>query len=201
MQQGVPISERMNQRLRERFFQLATQQFISRGYQETTFKELAHILDVDRSTLRSYFQDKEAFLLYFVEQEMSCTMQEAERISASKRPAAERLAHILDYLWAYLDQNRELTFLTVRILPALSDPCRQRIASRQRRYRQVLERIIHQGIERGEFRHVDPRVAAASLYDLVMAPFTAWLLYEESGECECDPGPRLDLFFSGIKAT
>ncbi len=201
MQQGIPISERMNQRLRERFFQLATQQFINRGYQETTFKELAQILDVDRSTLRNYFPDKESFLLYFVEQEMSCTIQEAERISSSKRPAAERLTHVLDYLCAYLDENRDLTLLTAQILPALSDSCQQRIASRQRRYKKVLERIIRQGIKRGEFRRVDPRVAAAALYDLVMAPFTAWLLYADGYERECDIGLRLDLFLHGLQAN
>jgi len=201
MQQGVPISERMNQRLRERFFHLATQQFINRGYQETSFKDLTRILDIDRSTLRSYFPDKEAFLLYFVEQEMACTLQEAERISSSKRPTAERLAHILDYLWAYLNDNRDLTFLTARILSALSDSCQQRIASRQRRYKQILERIIRQGIERGELRRVDPRVAAASLYDLVMTPFTAWLLYTDGDERECDPGPRIDIFLQGIQVN
>ncbi|MEJ2550592.1 MAG: TetR/AcrR family transcriptional regulator C-terminal domain-containing protein [Anaerolineales bacterium] len=200
MQQGVPISERMNQRLRERFFHLATQQFVSQGYKKTSFKELARILDIDRSTLRSYFPDKESFLLYFVEQEMACTVQEAERMSSSKRPAAERLAHILDYLWAYLNENRDLTFLTARILPALSDSCQERIASRQRKYVQILERIIRQGIKRGEFRRVDPRLAAATLYDLVMAPFTAWLLYADRDEYECDPGSRLDIFLQGLQA-
>ncbi len=201
MQRGVPISERMNHHLRERFFQLATQQLISQGYQETSFKELARVMEVDPSTLRSYFANKEAFLLYFVEQEMSCTFQEAERISSSRRPAAEKLTHILDYLWAYLNENRELALLTAHTISALSDAAQQRLASRQKRYRQILERIIRQGIENGEFRRVDSRLAAAALYDLVMAPFSAWLLYADSDDFECEPSPRLELFLQGIQVN
>ncbi len=199
MQKGVPISEKMNQRLRERFFHLATQHLIRAGYQETSYKELARVLEIDPSTLRDYFPDKEAFLLYFVEDEISCTLREAERISSSKQSAAAKLSHILDYLWAYLQDNRELSLFTARTASALSDHARQRITMRQRKYRQILERIILQGMERGEFRRVDPRIAAAALYDFIMTPFSDWLLYSARDEVESEPGLRLDLFLHGIQ--
>jgi TetR/AcrR family fatty acid metabolism transcriptional regulator len=199
MQKGVPISERMNQRLRERFFHLATRHLIQVGYQETSYKELVRILEIDASTLRNYFPDKEAFLLYFVEEEMACTLQEAERISSSKQSAADKLKHILDYLWAYLNDNRELSLFTARNASDLSDHARQRITTRQRRYRQILEKIILEGIERGEFRRVDPRTTAAALHDLIMAPFSDWLLYSAHDEIESEPGLRLDLFLHGIQ--
>jgi len=199
MQKGVPISERMNQRLRERFFHLATQHLIQVGYRETSYKELARVLEIHPSTLRDYFPDKEAFLLYFVEEEMSCTLQEAERVSSSQRSATDKLTHILDYLWAYLQENRELALFTARNASALSDYARQRITMRQRRYRQILEKIILQGIARNEFRRVDQRIAAAALYDLVMAPFCDWLLFSARDDLESEPGLRLDLFLHGIQ--
>jgi TetR/AcrR family fatty acid metabolism transcriptional regulator len=199
MQKGVPISERMNQRLRERFFHLATKHLIHAGYEETSYKELARVLEIDPSTLRNYFPDKEALLLYFVEEEMSCTLQEAERISLSTQSARDKLTHILDYLWAYLQENRELSLFTARNASALSDPARQRITMRQRRYRQILEKIITQGIERGEFRRVDPQTAAAALYDLIMTPFSNWLLYSEHDNLGSEPELRIELFLYGIQ--
>lgn len=199
MQKGVPISERMNQRLRERFFHLATQHFIQTGYQETSYKEIARVLEIETSTLRNYFPDKEAFFLYFVEEEMSCTLQEAERISSSKQSATDKLTHILDYLWAYLQENRALSLFTARNASALSDNARQRITMRQRRYRQILEKIIRQGIAQGEFRRVDPRSAAAALHDLIMAPFSDWLLYSARDDLQSEPGLRLELFLHGIQ--
>jgi TetR/AcrR family fatty acid metabolism transcriptional regulator len=198
MQRGVPISERMNQRLCERFFHLATQLFLRDGYEETSYKELVRALETKPSTLRNYFPDKESFLVYFVEQEMSCTLQEAERISSSNLSAAEKLSHILDYLCVYLNDNRELTLLTARNLIALSDHSKQRIILRQRRYRQILEKIILQGIESGEFRHLNQRVAAATLYDLIMAPYSDWLLYSNDADFGSEPGLRVDLFLHGI---
>lgn len=200
MQKGVPISERMNQRLRERFFHGATQQFIHQGYQETSFKELARVLEIEPSTLRNYFPDKEAFLLYFVEEEMSCTLQEAERIASTQLPATEKIAHILDYLWTYLNENRELSWLTARSANSLSEHSKQRINLRQRRYRQILEKIILQGIASGEFRRLDTRIAAATLYDLIRAPFSDWLLYADSDNFESELGVRVDVFLHGIKA-
>ena len=200
MQKGIPISERMNQRLRERLFHLATQQLIRDGYEETSYKTLARTVEIEPSTLRNYFPDKESFLVYFVEQEMSCTLQEAERISSSNQSAAEKLSHILDYLWAYLNDNRELTLLTARSLIALSNHSKQRIIMRQRQYRQVLEKIIIQGIESGEFRRVDHRSAAAALYNLIMAPFSDWLLNTEDDDFDSEPGVRVDLFLHGIEA-
>jgi TetR/AcrR family fatty acid metabolism transcriptional regulator len=200
MQKGVPISERMNQRLCERFFHLATQEFIQHGYEATSYKKLARIVDIKPSTLRNYFPDKESLLVYFVEQEMACTLQEAEQISSTHQSAAEKLAHILDYLWAYLNDNREMTLLTARSLIALSDHSIQRISMRQRRYRHILEKIILQGIESGEFRRVDPRIASEALFDLVMAPFSNWLLYSGDHDFGSDPGLRVGLFLHGIKA-
>lgn len=200
MPKGVPISERMNQRLRERFFHVATQHFIRQGYQKTSFKELARILEIEPSTLRNYFPDKEAVVLYFVEEEMSCTLQEAERIASTQLPAAKKIAHILDYLWAYLNENRELSWLTARIANSLSDHAKQRIRLRQKRYRQILERIILQGIENGEFRRLDTRSVAAASHDLIMAPFSDWLLYADSDNFESEIGVRVDLFLHGIKA-
>jgi TetR/AcrR family transcriptional regulator, fatty acid metabolism regulator protein len=199
MQKGVPISERMNLRLRERFFHLATEHLIQAGYAQTSYKELARLLEIDPASLRSYFPDKEAFLLFFVEEEMSCTLQEAERMSSSKRPAADKLKHILDYLWAYLNENRALSLFTARHAAALSEHARQRITLRQRRYRQILEKIIIQGIESGEFRRVAPRITADSLYDLIMAPFSDWLLYSAHEDIETELDDRLDLFLHGIQ--
>ncbi len=200
MPRGIPISERMRQRIRHRTFKVAAQLFLKHGFHETSMRQVADAVGIGKSTLYDYFPNKEEILLYFVEQEMEATHQDAIEIAAKNLPAKEKLREILQSLWNYLNQNREMALLTAREASRLGEDAAKRMARRRARYCQILEKVIRQGIEDKSFRAVDPTLAASALHSMMTTPFYDWLRRGEPGNASSNADELLDLFLLGVEA-
>jgi AcrR family transcriptional regulator len=196
MPKGIPISERMRQRMRHRIFNVAARLFLNQGYHETSMRQVAEAAGMGKSTLYDYFRNKEEILLYFVEQEMDTTYQDAVRIAGMNIPVEEKLRRILRSLWAYLEENKEMTVLIVRESSRLGEKATQRIDARRENYRKILEGVIRQGIQEGVFRVANPTLAASALHSTMTMPWL-WVRGDEGVEDIVDE--LVDLFLSGIK--
>ena len=196
MPKGIPISERMRQRMRHRIFNVAARLFLNQGYHETSMRQVAEAARMGKSTLYDYFRNKEELLLYFVEQEMDTTHQDAVRIASMNIPVEEKLRRILRSLWAYLEENKEMTVLIVRESSRLGEKATQRIDARRENYRKILEGVIRQGIQEGIFRVANPTLAASALHSTMTMPWL-WVRGDEGVDDIVDE--LVDLFLSGIK--
>lgn len=196
MPRGIPISERMRQRMRHRIFNVAAQLFLDQGYHETSMRQVAEAAGLGKSTLYDYFRNKEEILLYFVEQEMDISHQNAVQIAATNIPVEEKLRRILRSLWDYLEENKEMSVLIVRESSRLGEKATQRIDSRREKYRKILEDVIQQGIQEGVFRSANPTLAASALHSMMSMPWL-WVRGDEGVDDIADE--LVDLFLSGIK--
>lgn len=199
MPRGIPISERMRQRNRHHIFKVAAQLFLKQGYHETTMRQVADAAGIGKSTIYDYFPGKEELLLYFVEQEMDSTYQEALRITNMNRPATEKLRSILHALWNYLYANQQMAVLSARESTRLSEKATLRMATRRAKYRKILENVIRQGIQEGAFRLVDETLVASALHSIMTTSFYDWLNHGEPGEVEASADALVDLFLRGIQ--
>jgi AcrR family transcriptional regulator len=196
MPKGIPISERMRQRMRHRIFNVAARLFLDQGYHETSMRQVAEAAGMGKSTLYDYFRNKEEILLYFVEQEMDTSHQDAAQIAAMNIPVEEKLRRILRSLWGYLEENKEIAMLIARESSRLGEKATQRIDSRHENYRKILEGVIQQGIQEGIFRVANPPLAAFALHSMMTMP---WLrMRGDEGVAEI-ADELVDLFLSGIK--
>ncbi|HEY45105.1 MAG TPA: TetR/AcrR family transcriptional regulator [Anaerolineae bacterium] len=199
MPRGIPISERMRQRMRHRIFSVAARLFLKQGYHETSMRQVAETIGMGKSTLYDYFPSKEEILLYFVEQEMDTTHQDAVGIAAMNLPAEEKLRRILQSLWTYLDANREMAVLTARESSRLGEKATQRMAFRREKYRAILEGVIRQGMQEGAFRLVNPTLAASALHSMMTMPFYDWLRRKGKEDVTETADELVDVFLSGIR--
>jgi AcrR family transcriptional regulator len=190
----------MRHRMRHHIFDVAAQLFLKKGYHKTSMRQVAEAAGMGKSTLYDYFSNKEEILLYFVEQEMDISHQEAAQIAALKLPAEEKLRRILQSLWTYLDTNREMAVLTARESAKLGEKATKRMAYRREKYRKILEGVIRQGIQEGDFRLVNPTLAASALHSMMTMPFYDWLRRRESEDVTETADELVDIFLSGIKA-
>ena len=198
MPRGIPISEKMRHRVRHRIFKVAARLFIKQGFHETSMRQVAEAVGMGKSTLYDYFPSKEEILLYFVEQEMETTHQDAVRITAQDMPASEKLRQILQSLWTYLNDNRAMAMLTAREASRLGEEATRRMAKRRAKYQKILENVIRQGIQEGTFRPVDPALAASALHSMMTMPFYNWLLQEEVEVLETVADKLVNLFLFGV---
>lgn len=197
MPRGIPISEKMRHRVRQRIFKVAAQLFIQQGFHETSMRQVAEAVGMGKSTLYDYFPSKEEILLYFVEQEMETTHQDAVRITAQDLPASEKLRHILQSLWTYLNENKAMAKLTAREASRLGEEATRRMARRRVKYRKILENVIRQGIQEGTFRPVDPALAASALHSMMTMPFYDWMRQGETEVVAAVADKLVELFLFG----
>jgi AcrR family transcriptional regulator len=138
--------------------------FRDKGYHATSMRDIAAQVGINKGSLYSYIRSKEDLLIPFFERAMGLLLAEIEAISADESlTATERLkraikAHILnvtenlDILTVYLSEWRQLR------ADSLSTVRQQR-----ERYAALFLTIVEDGVRRGEFRAIDPRISALGM--------------------------------------
>jgi TetR/AcrR family transcriptional regulator, cholesterol catabolism regulator len=138
--------------------------FRDKGYHATSMRDIAAEVGINKGSLYSYIRSKEDLLIPFFERAMGLLLAEIEAISANESlTATERLkraikAHILnvtenlDILTVYLSEWRQLR------ADSLSTVRQQR-----ERYAALFLAIVEDGVNRGEFRAIDPRISALGM--------------------------------------
>jgi TetR/AcrR family transcriptional regulator, cholesterol catabolism regulator len=138
--------------------------FRDKGYHATSMRDIAAEVGINKGSLYSYIRSKEDLLIPFFERAMGLLLAEIEAISADESlTATERLkraikAHILnvtenlDILTVYLSEWRQLR------ADSLSTVRQQR-----ERYAALFLAIVEDGVNRGEFRAIDPRISALGM--------------------------------------
>lgn len=159
--------------LRENILEVATRLFIERGFDGTSFNDIADVVGVSRPALYYYFKSKEAILevLTTVVTRAAGALA-SEALPEDMRQPAAMLRHLV-LRHAHLILTHPLQF---RVVERNEDnlPLKQRKLAEQSR-RAVLEQFrqaIELGIERGQFRVMDAKVAAFSI--IGMCNWTAW---------------------------
>jgi TetR/AcrR family transcriptional regulator, cholesterol catabolism regulator len=138
--------------------------FRDKGYHATSMRDIAAEVGINKGSLYSYIRSKEDLLIPFFERAMGLLLAEIEAISADETlTATERLkraikAHILnvtenlDILTVYLSEWRQLR------ADSLSTVRQQR-----ERYAALFLTIVQAGVNRGEFRAIDPRISTLGM--------------------------------------
>lgn len=163
-QATLPASDHVRakrQRRKEEVLHAALRAFRDTGYHGTTLADIADRLGVRKTALYHYFPDKES-ILYACHQE---SLGELDRLVRESR----RLDTASDQLeWAIREHVRVMTD-TLEGSPLAFEvtslsPARQAevIAARDR-YEHALRGMIDRGVERGEFRPVDSKIAVFAI--------------------------------------
>jgi AcrR family transcriptional regulator len=147
---------------RAEILQAALRAFRERGYHATTLDDIAARLSLRKTALYHYFPDKEA-ILYACHLE---SLAQLERLAASARERfarpSEQLGYVIrEHVRVMTDtlQGSPLAFEVTALSPAHQ---REIIAGRDA-YERALRETIERGMQAGEFRVTDPKVAAFAI--------------------------------------
>ena len=152
-----PHVRRKRQRRRAEILHAALRAFRENGYHATTLEDIAEHLGVRKTALYHYFPDKEA-ILYECHRE---SLTELERLMKEAREldtASEQLAHVIREHVRVMTDTLEGSPLAFEVTAFSPERQKEMIAARDR-YEHELRRIIDRGIEEGEFRRVDSKIA------------------------------------------
>ncbi|MFK0376660.1 TetR/AcrR family transcriptional regulator [Pandoraea sp. NPDC090278] len=159
--------------LRENILEVATRLFIERGFDGTSFNDIADVVGVTRPALYYYFKSKEAILEVLTAVVTRAAGELAsEAMPDDLRQPSAMLRHLV-LRHAHLILTHPLQFRVVERNEDNLPPEQRQLAEQSRRA--VLEQFRHAielGIERGQFRVMDAKVAAFSI--IGMCNWTAW---------------------------
>jgi AcrR family transcriptional regulator len=197
MPKGIPLTEEDQQRRRKEIFDASLQLILEKGFTETSMREIARAADVGKSTLYDYYKSKDEILISYFSDEIEKITGCAKEIIQQNHGITEKLKKIMLMHMRYLVENKH-TFLKLSVeVQRLSLESQEQIQAKRHAYQDMLRTLIEEGIHKGEFRSINPLLAARSIFNLLA---TAAFTSRPTGTPEEMLDEVLDIFFAGIQA-
>ncbi len=170
---------RRKELVREQLIDIAAQLFDSKGYAQTSINDIAREFGLGRSAVYHYFRNKEEILAALVEAEaLTPSHQLQELIEQPGLTPTERLRRaIIDGIKRRLSSGSRFILLS-RLEAQIPEELGPLYNKGRRDIYDFYVRCISDGMASGEFREVDPKIAAFAV--IGMANWTSrW--YSPSG--------------------
>jgi AcrR family transcriptional regulator len=133
--------------------------FAQNGYHNTGVAELCAANELGKGALYHYISSKEELLAAIHDRVMDEVMLSADRVARAGGSPSEQLELLGDELVGIIARYPDHVWVFLHEFPALTGEWAEQFRRRRREYEQRVEAIFRAGIDAGEFRAVDPRLA------------------------------------------
>ena len=158
--------------LHEQILSTAKSLFIQQGYHGLAMRQISEALGVSKAALYYHFKDKEELFLAILQAYLDDMEKAIDQIRAKPVSPTEQIRHFVEYVLAQPTEQRAIIRLASQEMGQLSAPARKGF---DRIYREKfigkVEAILKTGMERGEFRQVQPAVATWTLLGMMYPYF------------------------------
>jgi TetR/AcrR family transcriptional regulator, cholesterol catabolism regulator len=185
---------------RQRILREAASLFDLGGYHNTSMEDIASRIGLRKPTLYHYFKSKEDILFGIHDAFIDRLIERQQARQSIAMEGRQQLLEIIMDMLQVIDEQRGEVRAFFEFYRELSPDRRESIARKRDEYEGFVEGVIREGVATGEFRDVDPRLAALSLFGMVNWSYQ-W--FQPGGRL----GPRelayvmWDLFVKGISKT
>ncbi len=166
---------------RELIIESALRLILRKGYDGTTVDDVAAAAGVSKGLVSYHFAKKDALFKAVLEKILAKLESDLEEMSRQDLPARERLR--LNFRNLFENAERTRSYYTVLVDFLAQAPREALVRSyTQTIYQTILrsvEATIRDGIAAGEFRQVDPRMAASTVVALTEGFVFQWLYNPE----------------------
>lgn len=192
---GKPPARRRKEARPAELLSAALAVFAEKGFAAARLEEIAAGAGVSKGTVYLYFDGKEALFKAAIEAAMTPAIEAAEALLGdTRRPSAELLREFVFGWWERVGMTPlgavpKLLVAESGNFPEVAQWFHDTIILRAQR---AMARLIQSGIERGEFRPVDPMIAAR----IVFAPMFAFLVWRRAFSAMMRELPEPERFFA-----
>jgi AcrR family transcriptional regulator len=184
---------------RDKIIKSALKIFAQKGFYKTTVDDIARSTGVAKGTVYLYFKDKQDLYIATIEEHFGHALgmlSEVENGPGTPGEKMQRIArdfvnYIIHLRTAYMLFTFENINLTGKTLKKIHSTVEPRVSSMI----ETISRVIKDGIEKQEFREVDPTLAAFHFLSTIRAIFlSSYYLTNDAINIES----ILKLFFEGL---
>ena len=163
------------------------------GFAKTAVADIAAELRMSPANIYRFFDSKNAIVEAICRRCLSEVEEKAWAVARSKAPAAQRMERLILEILAYHKENLVTEHRVNELVVAAIEHSWDTIRTHKDAMRNVIELILRDGIDAGEFEPVDPRETAELIMRSVVVftnPLVVGQCLEEGDDLEARPGRR-----------
>jgi len=176
--------------------------FSRKGYEATTVEDIALEAGFGKASLYFYFKRKEEVFLSLIKEGLEGQRKLLKEIMNSQLSNGERLEAVVSKMFEYVGENREFMRIvhseSQKLYATTLREVRSYIIKEHRKTMEGIASIVREGIKSGEFRKVEPTLAAASFMGIVRSVIFNWFVTDDKSLLDRYKPMVMDIFLKGI---
>jgi AcrR family transcriptional regulator len=186
---------------RARIMETAEALFRRLGFAKTTVADIASELDMSPANVYRFFSSKNAIVQAICQRCLGELEAKIWAVARSREPAAQRLERLLLEVLAYHKENLLEEQRVSDLVQFAMQESWQAIMAHKEIHRSVIELILRDGIEAGDFEPVDPRETSTTIQRALVGfchPLMLEQGLQEGHNLESDARAVIRLLLHGI---
>lgn len=170
------------------------------GYHNAQVAKIAREAKVADGTIYLYFENKDDVLISLFTEKMGKFVSEAKQVLKQIDSPIEQLREIIRLHFEILEQDYKLAIVTQIELRQANPKIRKRINAVLKKYLDVIDRVIEEGIKQGMFRpDVDVRNVRKMIFGTIDETVSSWIMDDRKYSLVEQADEIHRLFLYGIK--
>lgn len=170
----IAMRDEVNAYKKELILRAAVDTFYEHGYHDTTVDMLAERLDGTKAIFYYYYTDKRAVLEEIYRRSLSTAQEVVQKAIDSGGTPTRMLEMFARQYTEWVIDHQRLVGVFWREERTLSREVRQEVAAEQKKFDDLLARIIKDGVTAGEFRVEDPKTTSRAISGMISFVYTWW---------------------------
>lgn len=148
---------------RGEIIQAAAQIFREKGYHATSMRDIADAVKLQKASLYHHVDSKQEILFSILEHALDLLIADMRAVGDSDLTAEEKLRLAMQVYIGRLADDADLSAVLLLEHRSLEDRFRVKHNRRRDRYESLWREMVREGIDRGEFRHLDSNIVTFAL--------------------------------------
>lgn len=150
------------------------------GYHQAQVSKIAKQAGVADGTIYLYFKNKEDILISLFQEKMGTFVEKIQQKIAGKDSAVEKLLMMVESHFQLLSNDHHLAIVTQLELRQSNKELRLKINDVLKNYLLVVDNILLEGKEKGEFsQSLDIRLARQMIFGTMDETITSWVMNDQ----------------------
>jgi len=187
-------------RRRRQVIRKAAALFDKNGYHNTSMDDIAAAVGLRKPSLYHYFESKEEILFWIHQEFIDLIIERQVQRDGKGLEPSELLLGVISDILALMNTHRGHVRVFFEHHRELSSQYQKIIRAKRDFYQDQVEAMVAAGVERGDFRQVDPRLTGLALFGMCN---WAYQWYRKGGPRSSQEIAEFfaDLLLGGIRAT
>lgn len=164
---------------KDRLYAVAAQLFAEHGYDSTSVRMVADALGIKAGSLYYHIRSKEDLLFEVIDRALTKLIDSVQDVMQSDASPGEKLERALSIHLRVGAETRNEMIVTAREVDKLGPELESLIKTKRRRYERMFQELIEAGMENGELRRYNGKLATFALIGMIN-----WIaqLFQPTGE-------------------